>query len=331
MAYAQYAPQAVPASDVLGRGRLGELQRARILSAAFDVASERGFQDMSVTQVVDRSGVSRRTFYEHFSDREDCCLAAFDQALARVSERVMLAYRAERSWRERVRAGLIALLSFLDEEPRMGRVLVCQSLVCGHAVLARRARVFAQLTHAIAEGQEQGDDAIHASVTAEGVVGGVLTVIQARLEQADREPLLGLANQLMGMIVLPYLGVAARRRELERPLPAPAPVQDDGAPLSDPFKDAGMRLTYRTVRVLLVIAEQPNVSNRVVGELAGVGDQGQISKLLGRLRRIGLIDNTGLAPGQGAPNAWSLTAKGQRLAEGLRVHSEDLQRAEEES
>jgi hypothetical protein len=244
---------------------------------------------------------------------------------------VLFAYRAESSWRERIRAGLVALLSFLDEEPRVGRVLVCQSLVSGQAVLGRRAEVFAQLARVVEEGHDHSKSDTHAALMAEGVVGGVLTVIQARLEQVDREPLLGLANQLMGMIVLPYLGTAARRRELERPLPEPACARGEEASVSDPFKDAGMRLTYRTVRVLLVIAERPNVSNRVVGDLAGVGDQGQISKLLGRLRRIGLIANTGLAPGQGAPNAWSLTAKGRRLADGLRAHSEGLQRAEGES
>jgi AcrR family transcriptional regulator len=322
---------AAPTPDTPRRGRLGELQRARILSATFDVACERGAQNMSVAQVVDRSGVSRRTFYEHFVDREDCFLAAFEQALARASERVLLAYRIESSWRERIRAGLIALLSFLDEEPRMGRLLVCQSLLGGRVVLARRTDVLSQLTCAVREGEEHAKGDTHAALTAEGVVGGVLTVIQTRIEQADGEPLLGLANQLMGMIALPYLGGAGRRRELERPLPAPASARGDQAPVSDPFKDAGMRLTYRTVRVLLVIAERPNVSNRVVGDLAGIGDQGQISKLLGRLRRIGLVTNTGVAPGQGAPNAWSLTAKGWRLAESLRAYSEDLQRAEGES
>ena len=117
--------RAAPTADAPRGGRLGELQRARILSATFEVVCERGVQNMSVAQVVDRSGVSRRTFYEHFTDREDCYLTAFEQALARASERVLLAYRAESSWRERIRAGLIALLSFLDEEPRMGRVLVC--------------------------------------------------------------------------------------------------------------------------------------------------------------------------------------------------------------
>jgi AcrR family transcriptional regulator/DNA-binding MarR family transcriptional regulator len=319
------------APGVLGRARLGELQRARILSAVFDVICERGVQNLSIAHVVDRSGVSRRTFYEHFSDRDDCYLAAFDRALARASEQVLVAYRSEGSWRERIRAGLVAFLLFLENEPQMGRVLVCQSVAGAQAVLERRAEVFGELTRAVREGEDRGGGDVHAALTAEGVVGGVLTVIQARLEEVEHEPLLALTNQLMGMIVLPYLGVAARRRELARALPQPASVRVDEAVALDPFKDAGMRLTYRTARVLLVLAERPNVSNRIVGELAGIGDQGQISKLLRRLQRLGLIVNSGLAPGQGAPNAWSLTAKGRRMADRLRVHSEGTQQAGWES
>ena len=83
----------------------------------FDVASEHGAANVSVAEVVERSGVSRRTFYETFSDREDCFLAAFDDALAFASQRVLPAYNAERKWRERIRAGLVALLEFLDQEP----------------------------------------------------------------------------------------------------------------------------------------------------------------------------------------------------------------------
>lgn len=81
-----------------------------------------------------------------------------------------------------------------------------------------------------------------------------------------------------------------------------------------------MRLTYRTIRVLLAVAEQPGVSNRQVGDSAGIADQGQISKLLGRLQRLELISNTGLGPGTGAPNAWSLTGKGHQFADSIRVH-----------
>ncbi len=71
-----------------------------------------------------------------------------------------------------------------------------------------------------------------------------------------------------------------------------------------------MRLTYRTLRVLSAIASQPGASNRQVGETAGVHDQGQISKLLARLERLGLIQNAGQGQPRGEPNAWGLTARG---------------------
>jgi AcrR family transcriptional regulator len=327
-----------PRANGLQRERLGELQRARILSAAFDVVCERGAANVSVAHVVERSGVSRRTFYEQFTDREDCLLAAFEQALSCAAARVLPAYRSAGSaqraahgtrrahgWCERVRAALLALLSFLDQEPVMGRVLIVESLACGPRVSERRGRALAQITSVVDEGRSQARADTAPPLAAEGVVGGALAVVQARLAEAEREPLVGLTNSLMGMIVLPYLGHAAARRELERPLPAPTASRHDSSLLSDPFKDAGMRLTYRTVRALMAIAEHDGASNRLIGDSAGIADQGQISKLLGRLQRIGLVNNTGLGPGQGAPNAWVLTDKGRQLADSIRAHTQDLE------
>jgi DNA-binding MarR family transcriptional regulator len=86
-----------------------------------------------------------------------------------------------------------------------------------------------------------------------------------------------------------------------------------------------MRLTYRTVRVLMAIAQHPQASNRQIGETAGITDQGQISKLLARLERIGLATNTGIHPGKGAPNSWTLTEKGERIAENIRANTEGSQ------
>ena len=74
-----------------------------------------------------------------------------------------------------------------------------------------------------------------------------------------------------------------------------------------------MRLTYRTVRVLMAVAEHPGASNRQVGVASGMNDQGQISKLLSRLHRLGLIANDGIGPAKGAPNAWTLTTKGHAI------------------
>jgi AcrR family transcriptional regulator len=305
--------------------QVAQIQRARILSAMFDVATERGAASVSVADVVERSGVSRRTFYESFSGREDCFLSAFEDALAFASERVLPAYRSQRKWREQIRAGLIAFLSFLDEEPVIARLLIVESLSGGARTLERRDQVLGRVAEAIDEGRRESASAEGLpALTADGLVGGALSVIHARLARPDRQPLLDLASQLMSMIVLPYLGPAAARRELERhvePPPSARALTDEQSvarPLVDPFKDAGMRLTYRTVRVLLAVAESPNASNRRVGESAGMTDQGQISKLLARLQRLGLISNTGLGPGKGAPNAWTLTQTGRQAVNSIR-------------
>jgi DNA-binding MarR family transcriptional regulator len=228
-------------------------------------------------------------------------------------------------------------------------MLVCESQASGPRVNERRAEVLARLTRIVDQGRtltgtpkgrgagKEGKAQNVSSLAAEGTVGGVLAVIQARLfaeEHTQRahtqrarggEPLILLSNELMSMIVLPYLGPAAARRELDRPLPVPVSAPREDALISDPFKDAGMRLTYRTVRVLMAIAQlggrEPGPSNRQIGETAGIADQGQISKLLARLKRIGLITNTGIHPGKGAPNSWALTEKGQRIAQSIRANA----------
>jgi AcrR family transcriptional regulator len=292
----------------------------------FDVAAERGTSNMSVAHVVERAGVSRRTFYELFDDCEDCLQAAFEDAVSYASERVLPAYEAQKGWRERIRAALIALLCFLDEEPTLGRLLIGESFGGGAATLARRNLVIAKLTNAIDEGRAQGKASFSLpSLTGEGIVGGVLSLIHTRLtERADAKPLVELANPLMCMIVLPYLGSTAARGELKRPVPPSTATRrpKDSTPFSDPFKDAGMRLTYRTVRVLMAIAEHPGASNRVVAETAEINDQGQISKLLTRVQRVGMVSNTGLDAGQGAPNSWTLTASGERVIATIRAHTE---------
>src|SRR5438445_593493 len=89
----------------------------------------------------------------------------------------------------------------------------------------------------------------------------------------------------------------------------------------DPLAEVPMRLTYRTALVLEMIARHPGVSNRLAAELAGISDQGQISKLLARLARLGLIVNTGEGHhAKGEPNEWRLTDKGLQVTQTLRAH-----------
>jgi AcrR family transcriptional regulator len=303
----------------LPREGVGEIQRARITTAMGELVRERGASGVTVAHIVARSGVSRRTFYELFDDREDCFVAAFDRALAKGASAVGPAYESADAWRERVRAALHALLDFLDQEPVLGYLCVVGSLSAGPRGLDRRARATAAIVAALHQGRRESRAARRPDrLVAEGLVGAVLAILASRLQDDTRPPLVGLLNSLMAMIVLPYLDAEAAEQELRRATPRARKTPNRH---EDPLRGLEMRLTYRTIRVLLAIASHPASSNRQVGQEAGVADQGQISKLLARLHVLGLIENAGGDHAKGEPNAWSLTSKGWGIAQTLQARA----------
>jgi AcrR family transcriptional regulator len=299
-----------------GRSGVASIQRARMITAMAQLAREHGVGQVTVAHIVDRAGISRRTFYELFEDREACFMEAFEEAVQRAAARVVPAFQAERAWRERIRAGLRALLEFLDDEPLLGPLCVVDALGAGPRAMGRRTQVVELLLDAVAAGGEECKAALRPTrLTAEGVVGAVLAVLHARMTASDKRPMVGLQGPLMGMIVLPYRGPAAAGRELSYPPSKRRRVQPRE---DDPLRDLDMRLTYRTVRVLGAVASHPDSSNRTIANASDVIDQAQISKLLVRLEHRGLISNHGTGSGRGEPNAWRLTTRGEEIEQAIR-------------
>ena len=295
-----------------------EIQRRRLMMAIIDALAEDGLERVSVGVVCKRAHVSRRTFYEQFDGIEGCLLAAFEQALDMLLHKVEPVYVRAGRWRERVRSALTVLLECFDEEPALAWLCLVETLKAGPVVGERRRDAIEALTAAIGEGRlEARGDMASLPLTAESTVGGALSVVAARLTEGDPRPLVELVDPLMSMIVHPYLGDAAAHRELERrpPLAGVASVKALKArePVGDPFEDLEIRITFRTAMVLATVSAQPGASNRMLGQAAGVGDQGQMSKLLRRLERSGLIENHGAGHQRGEPNAWKLTARGGAL------------------
>jgi AcrR family transcriptional regulator/DNA-binding MarR family transcriptional regulator len=293
----------------------------RILTAMAEVAAERGAGAASVAHIVSRAGVSRRTFYDLFEDREDCFLATFDEALAQAAITVLPAYRGQTRWRERIRAALLATLVFLEEQPALARLCVVEALAAGPRALERRGEVVNLLVRAVDEGRAERPSRLPEPppLAAEGAVGAVLAVIHRRLLTGGRGPLTGLLGELMSAIVLPYLGVQAAQKELHKPAPQIKIKKNHSH--GDPLEGLDMRITYRTVRVLIEIGSRPGASNREVATAAGIGDQGQVSKLLTRLEHLGLIRNEGIGHAKGAPNAWALTERGLEVERAIRVQT----------
>jgi AcrR family transcriptional regulator/DNA-binding MarR family transcriptional regulator len=320
---------------------VSELQRSRLLEAAFAVVGEQGYQGMTVRRVAERAGVSPRTFYVLFCDREDCFLAAFDHAIDVLAARVRPVYEAEREWSARVRGGLGALLIGLDEEPALRRLLFVEALVAGERVLERRAQVLDALAGLLDEGRGGMSSPGELSpLTAEGLVGATFGVIHGRLSQRRPEPLAGLLGALMATIVLPFRGSAAAAREQrgtrtfssgrKNPAGLKSPARLAEGQTAQPIAalrplgsalPADFRLTVRTQSALVAVARlnaggaSPN--NREVSERMGVADQGQVSRLMMRLAEQGLIENT-RGHTKGLEKAWRLTVHGEAVIDAHR-------------
>lgn len=311
-----------PGPRTMPRVQVAEIQRGRLLGATVDVVQEVGYARLTVAQVIARAKVSRKTFYDLFEDREDCFLAVFNETVERLGALAAGAYAEQANWRDGVRAGMLAMLGFMDEQPALARICVVEALGAGPRVLESRAKVIERLKRVVAEGEARGDRRPRlkkgqpADIAVEGVVGAAFTVVHSRLLEADHGPLVNLLGPIMSLIVLPYKGSRAAGEELSRPGPKGRRRKPESR--ADPLGGLDMRLTYRTMRVLSFIGEHSGASNREVAEGAGIADQGQMSKLLARLERLELLSNTGAGQRHGACNEWRLTDRGKAVERAAR-------------
>jgi AcrR family transcriptional regulator len=299
--------------------QVGALQRKRVLQAMVSVTCRDGLSAVTVSGVLELARVGRRSFYDMFGDREDCLLAVVDEAVSLAEDRVRAAVTTEHTWADRTRVGLLALLNFFDEQPQLACVCVVHALAGAPKVLARRERALSALEAIIDEGRNARQTAGEISpLTAEGVLGAVVSVVYTRMRRSEPQRFSDLLNPLMAIVVLPYLGTRGSKRELSRERPRPVRPAARSR-FADPLEGIEIRMTYRTSCVLAAIASAPGASNREVADAAGIKDQGQISKLLARLEGLELLHNSGAGQAEGSSNAWTLTAKGSRLARALSV------------
>lgn len=285
-----------------------KIQRARVLAAAVEVIDDVGYAGMTVGAIIERARVSRKTFYDVFSDREDCFEAVFEHVSALASTVATAAYATQTEWLASIRAALGALLCLMDEEPTLARFWVVEAVGARGPVLERRARTMSILARVVDEGRSLISERNQPpELTAEATVGGIGQIIHARLLRRSPEPLSDLLGPLMYTIALPYLGSARAYAELSRPTRRAPAVREAGRTRKQRLEDVKIRLTYRTVRTLEAILARPGASNREIAQTCGITDQGQISKLLSRLERLGFVENRGLGRHAGLANEWYLT------------------------
>jgi AcrR family transcriptional regulator len=194
---------------------VADSQRSRILAAMIDAVGRDGYQAARVADVIAHAGVSRKTFYEHFEDKEHCFIAAYQQSLARLLSVTLDAFEAQDEWVDSLRAGLTALLNALAYDPAVARMCFVEVLAAGPKAVDVRNEAMRGFSYIYDAGRGEADLDLP-SFTGISMVGGLSEILYREIVAGATTELPQLAPELMYMSVLPFLGADAAARELER-------------------------------------------------------------------------------------------------------------------
>jgi AcrR family transcriptional regulator len=149
-------PRALPRGPhQLAREQVLESQRGRMLDAIAEAVAAKGYAATTVGDVVSGAGVSRKTFYEHFADKEECFLAAWDTGVELLLDAIVASRDVGADPIARMRAGLRAYLGTLAAEPAFARSFLIEVVAAGPRAESRRAEVHARFAELLATLHEQ--------------------------------------------------------------------------------------------------------------------------------------------------------------------------------
>ncbi len=192
-------------------------QRLRLLRAAVAIAGTDGYAAMTVTTVIGRAGVSRKTFYEQFADREHCFLAAYELVAERALDGIRRAFAREDAWPDRLRAALQWALDALAEHPHEARVAFAEVLGAGPRALAQRDRALDELQRLLVPGLDAAppDVAVPASMP-QATAGALFELIGRRVRAGEGDRLPALLPDLLFCALAPFVGPSQATRACAR-------------------------------------------------------------------------------------------------------------------
>jgi AcrR family transcriptional regulator len=191
-------------------------KREKILEGMLEAVGAEGYDATSVRTVLDRTGLYRQAFYDNFADKDECYLAALEMGIERLEAVVKTAGRREGTWREKLRAGLGALLDCLDAEPDFGRGVIVEVHAAGSKALERRAEAMKRAADFIDLARlESNEGEAPPQIAPEGIVAGIHAIVHSRLSTGATDGFRALLPEFMYFAVLPYFGAEAASTEMQ--------------------------------------------------------------------------------------------------------------------
>ncbi|WP_158628659.1 TetR/AcrR family transcriptional regulator [Saccharopolyspora rhizosphaerae] len=203
--------------------QVAEDQRGRILAAVVTAVGERGYGGATVEDFTSRAAVSRKTFYQHFANKQAAFLAAYDETADRVVSALRNAYSAHADYVASARDALECTLRELAADPDAAVLGVVEVFAAGPEALRRRGEIIRTLTELITEHtRDLPQAAPGASFTAETIVGAVLEVLHNRVQRGEARQLPDLLPDLLYCVIAPFLGHERATEERAKVLRDPA-------------------------------------------------------------------------------------------------------------
>jgi AcrR family transcriptional regulator len=208
MSNRRQAVRLAPGPQGLERDEVQRVQRERLTAAMARVVAEVGYEETTVERVLVEAGISRRTFYELFDDREDCFVGAYDEAMGRVISAVTDAYLDCETPERRIEHALETFLQMLAAEPDLARMCVVEVFAAGPRARERRASAMDRLAKLVehALGELRGDDKLD-RLSAQALIGAVHELIYLPVDRRDTASLPGMASEIVATQIAPLVAV----------------------------------------------------------------------------------------------------------------------------
>jgi AcrR family transcriptional regulator len=188
-------------------------QRERMLLAVAEAVAEQGFVTTTVADIIARARLSRRTFYEHFADKEECFLAAYDTVVEQLLAAVGQAYEQADGWPQKVHDGLETFLAYLAAEPAFARMCIVEVVAAGPEARSRRDAAMRVFVDFLEPGRTEAPKGIVVpALAADIVVGGIYEIIYSRLQRNAADELVEMLPELLYSALVPYIGHRAAER-----------------------------------------------------------------------------------------------------------------------